>query len=203
MTMFEAIIKAKTAAQLRALRKLGIDIKDHSAFQDENDFLFKVDAIIANDDKQRLESEGYIVEIISNLSDLARTRLKNVSRTNRFSEANRMSDLEIFRIGGQYMNVEEIETELMKYSTIYPDLVELIELPKKTWKNRTSRAVRLHAGTRSNRPGIMFLGGVHAREWGTSDICMHFINRLLTSYTTNSPLSYGKKPLLQIRLRPF
>jgi protein-tyrosine-phosphatase len=92
--MFQAIIKAKTAAQLRALRKLGIDIKDHSASQDENDYLYRVDAIITNNDKQRLESEGYIVIIERDLSDVARARLKEVSRTNKFSEVNTMSDIE-------------------------------------------------------------------------------------------------------------
>jgi hypothetical protein len=55
--MFQAIIKAKGAAQLRKLRKLGIEVKEHSAFQDKNDFLFKVDAIINENDKQSLESE--------------------------------------------------------------------------------------------------------------------------------------------------
>ena len=90
--MFNSTIKATTAAQLRALRKHGIDVKDHSARQDEKDLLFKVDAIISSEDKQRLESEGYIVEIISDLSDVARARLKEVSKTNRFSEVNTMSE---------------------------------------------------------------------------------------------------------------
>ena len=84
--MLHAIIKANTVAQMRALRKRGIDVKDHSARRDEKDFLYKVDAIISKNDKQLLEAEGYIVDIISDLSDIARARLKEVSRTNRFSE---------------------------------------------------------------------------------------------------------------------
>jgi carboxypeptidase T len=191
--MYEAIIKAKTAAQLRNLRKLGIDIKDHSAFQDENDSLFKVDAIVNESDKQKLESEGYSVEIISDLSETAKQRLKEVSRTNRFSKATSLGDLEALSVAGGYMNVEEIETELMKFNTVYPDLVEVMELPKKTSENRSSRAARLHAGTRSDRPAVMFIGGVHAREWGTSDICMHFIRKLLASYSGNTSLIYGNK----------
>jgi carboxypeptidase T len=191
--MFNSTIKATTAAQLRALRKHGIDVKDHSARQDEKDLLFKVDAIISSEDKQRLESEGYIVEIISDLSDVARARLKEVSKTNRFSEVNTMSDLESLTIAGGYMNVEEIETELIKLNKINPDLVELIELPNKTWENRTSRAVRLHTGIGSDRPGVMFIGGVHAREWGTSDICMHFISKLVNSYKSNKEVTYGNK----------
>jgi hypothetical protein len=95
MKMFQAIIKAKTVAQMRALQKRGIDISEHSAGRDEKDFLYKVDAIITKNDKQILEAEGYIVDIISDLSDIARARLKEVSRTNRFSEVVKtMSDKE-------------------------------------------------------------------------------------------------------------
>ena len=86
MKMFQAIIKAKTVAQMKALQKRGIDISEHSACRDKKDFLYKVDAIISKNDKQLLEAEGYIVDIISDLSDIARARLKEVSRTNRFSE---------------------------------------------------------------------------------------------------------------------
>jgi murein tripeptide amidase MpaA len=90
--MFQAIIKAKTAAQLRNLRKLGIDINEHSAFQDENDSLFKVDAIVSDDDIKRLKSVGYGVETMSDLSKIAKERLKEVSRRNRFTKVNTKSN---------------------------------------------------------------------------------------------------------------
>jgi murein tripeptide amidase MpaA len=90
--MFQAIIKAKTAAQLRNLRKLGIDINEHSATQDEKDFLYRVDAIVSDDDIKRLKSVGYGVETISDLSKIAKERLKEVSRRNRFSKVNTKSN---------------------------------------------------------------------------------------------------------------
>jgi hypothetical protein len=92
--MFEAIVKAKTPAELRALRKHGIDINEHSATQDEKDFLYRVDAILSDEDISRLEDEGYIVEKIYDLLDVAKARLKEVSRTNRFKEMNMMADEE-------------------------------------------------------------------------------------------------------------
>jgi carboxypeptidase T len=191
--MFEAIIKAKKVAQLRALRKYGLDIKCPSAFSDEKDYLLRVDAIVSEEDIGRLESEGYTVEKVSDFSDLAKARLNEVSRTNRLSGINTMADLGALRVAGGYMNVEEIEEELLKLSRIYSDLVELIELPNKTWEGKTSRAIRIHGGTRTDKPAVMFLGGVHAREWGASDICMHFIRNLLASYKSNNPLKYGNK----------
>ena len=90
--MYQAIIKANSATQLRSLLELGIDIKEHSAFQDENDYSYKVDAIVSDEDINRLESEGYIVEKVSNLTDIAKSRLKEVSKTNKSSEENIIED---------------------------------------------------------------------------------------------------------------
>ena len=138
--MLHVIIKCKTAAQLRSLRKLRIDIKDHSAFLDENDYLYKVAAIISDDDKQKLESQGYEVQILSDLRNTAKARLKEVSRTNRFRKGASMADFQGFTVFGGYMTVEEIESAMKELANIHPDLVELIELPNKTWENRTSRS---------------------------------------------------------------
>ena len=90
--MFEAIIKAKTVSQLRALRERGMDIKGASAFQDEKDSLFRVDAILSDEDINELVSEGYIVEKVSDFSDTSKARLDEVSKTNRFSRMNTMAD---------------------------------------------------------------------------------------------------------------
>ena len=54
--MYQAIIKANSTTQLRSLLELGIDINEHSAFQDENDYSYKVDAIVSDEDINRLES---------------------------------------------------------------------------------------------------------------------------------------------------
>jgi murein tripeptide amidase MpaA len=192
--MFEAVIKVKKAVQLKELRTLGIgDIKAHSVRQDERDSMLRVDAILSDEELHKLESAGYDVEKISDISEISKARLKEVSRTNRFSRMNTMADLEAFTVAGGYMNVEEIEDELKVHDQVYSDLVELIKLPNKTWEGRVSTAIRIHSGTETDKPSVMFIGGVHAREWGTSDICMHFIRNLLIHYKSNSTLKYGNK----------
>jgi hypothetical protein len=84
--MFEAIIKAKSKNDLKLLGKRRIDFKGNSAVYDKKDFMFRVDAIISDQDKKRLESEGYIVEIVSDLSMVTEERSREVSKTNRFSD---------------------------------------------------------------------------------------------------------------------
>ena len=67
---------------------------------------------------------------------------------------------------------------------MYPEIVKLIPLPEQTYGGLVSKAILIHAGTKdsSERPGIYITGGMHAREWGISDICITFIENLLTSY---------------------
>jgi carboxypeptidase T len=191
--MLQAIIKANTAAKLRQLRRFHIDLKDHSARYDQSTSQYEVAAIISSEQKQQLESAGYSVEVISDLREIAKARLDEVSKVNRFTEAHGMSEFQRFTVYGGYMNVDEIETALIKLHDAYPEIVTLIELPNKTWENRTSRAIRLRKGTNSNRPGVLFTGGIHAREWGTSDICYNFIINLLNSFLSNTELKYGNK----------
>ena len=90
--MFETIIKAKTVSQLRALRERGLDIHEHGAFLDEKDSLFRVDAILSDEEINELASEGYTVEKISDFSNIAKSRLSEVSKTNKFSRMNTMAN---------------------------------------------------------------------------------------------------------------
>ncbi|MCK7476983.1 MAG: hypothetical protein M0C28_05225 [Candidatus Moduliflexus flocculans] len=72
------------------------------------------------------------------------------------------------------MTADEVESALTNLHTLHPDLITLIALPYKTWENRTCRAVRLRAGSKTDRTGVLFTGSMHAREWGRSDICIDF-----------------------------
>lgn len=90
-----------------------------------------------------------------------------------------------------YMNVTEIQSALQGLASTYPGTCELITLPNLTHENRTVRAVRLALGPLDNRPGIAFVGGQHAREWGSGEICVNFATDLLEAYDLDSGLTYG------------
>ena len=165
MELFQAVITAKTASQLRALKKFKLDLKDHTAYQREDTFEYEFIGFLSDEQKQQIESAGQGVEIISNLNQAAEERLHEVSRVNRFIEARTLSEIGE-RAVQNYMTADEVESALINLHNLHPDIVTIIELPNKTWGNRTSRAVRLHAGTNnSNSVGVMFTGSMHAREW--------------------------------------
>lgn len=91
-----------------------------------------------------------------------------------------------------YLNVVEVESSLSGLAAAYPNLCELINLPYHTYEGRTSHALRIGTGPCTNR-GILFIGGVHAREWGSCEISVYLAADLLEAYQKGTGLVYGGK----------
>jgi carboxypeptidase T len=191
MTLYSVRIAAKTLEELHELDKFKLDLKHRAARQEEKN-RYVVPGILHEDQIEKVKTAGYEVQIVSDLSVEAKMRAKGISPVNRFA-ATRAIDLEHKSISQGYLTVEEIESALSSLTKAHPDLVTLIELPNHTWEDRISHAVRVGAGAKPNKPGILFTGSMHAREWGGSDVCINFLYALISSYINNSALSYGGK----------
>jgi murein tripeptide amidase MpaA len=90
-----------------------------------------------------------------------------------------------------YLNVAEVETALqLAAGPANAGFTELITLPHITWEGRTCRAIRIHHGPTA-AVGVYFLGGVHAREWGSPDILVNFVKLLTDAYRTGTGISQG------------
>src|SRR5207249_6289352 len=53
-------------------------------------------------------------------------------------------------------------------------------------------AVKLGSGG-AGRPGLLLLGGVHAREWGSPDILVFFVQQLQQSFAGGTGITLGGK----------
>lgn len=92
-----------------------------------------------------------------------------------------------------YLNVTEVESAIEALSVDFPDLCTLITLPNTTHEGRTSHALRIGLGPLDDRPAMLFIGGQHAREWGSCEICINFAADVLEAYTADAGLTYGGK----------
>lgn len=92
-----------------------------------------------------------------------------------------------------YLNVDEVETATVNLAGAFPGLTQLVTLPNVTVEGRTSHAIRLGAGAPGSREAVMIICGVHAREWGSCEVCINLAPDLLDAYTTNAGLTYGGK----------
>jgi carboxypeptidase T len=193
-------ITATSISDLRELARYGLDLKKRTA-RKKDGAKFSVSGILTDEQIQQVRSLGYIVDVYLDLSIEAGNRLQEVSRVNRFDETYEMHEIKKQIEVPKYMNADEVETALVKLNSSYPDITELIDLKYKTWNGRLSKAIRVSAGSnnKSNRIGVLFTGSMHAREWGGSDICIHFLINLLISYKDNTLLHLSRsEPCLKI-----
>src|SRR5260370_41935400 len=71
--------------------------------------------------------------------------------------------------------------------------MQLNPLPNLTWEGRQCNAIKIANGSDQGRPGVYFLGGGHAREWGSCDILINFIECIEQTYLNGTPFSFGGK----------
>jgi hypothetical protein len=100
-----------------------------------------------------------------------------------------------------YLNLEETLTKLEILAETHPETCELIQLPHLTHEGRESWAIRIHAGERPDRHGVLLIAGVHAREWGSTDILIHLLDALLGSYASNTDVQFGDKTFSAAEVR--
>lgn len=191
MSIFEVQIITGSLEDLRALGKLDLDLKHRAARQQDRN-RFVVPGILTDAEIEKVEAAGYEVNIIDDLSEVAEERKREVSSVNRFLAAGDVSEMATLSVQG-YMTADEVEDALKNMSKQHPNLMTLIELPNPTWEDRVSHAVRLGAAENLDRPGVLFTGSMHAREWGGSDICVSFLINLINAYINGVPLQYGGK----------
>lgn len=75
----------------------------------------------------------------------------------------------------------------------YPHLCELVDLPERSHERRVIRALKLAGGTGTDRRGVLFLGGVHAREVINPDTLVSLALRLCQAYDGGTGLTFGGK----------
>jgi murein tripeptide amidase MpaA len=103
---------------------------------------------------------------------------------------------------GGYLGVDEVEAALAAAAGPQnAGFTELMQLPEKTWEGRSSSLLRIGKGNSADRPGIYLLGGVHAREWGSPDILVNFVEQLTSAYRNGASVKIGKKTFAAARLK--
>lgn len=101
-----------------------------------------------------------------------------------------------------FLNVTEIESALIGLSNTYPSLTELLPLPNVTFEGRRSHALLIRGDQSFKcRKALVFVSGVHAREWGGPDILVNLATDLLEAYTANAGLAYGGKTFSAATIR--
>lgn len=92
-----------------------------------------------------------------------------------------------------YLSVTAISDAVNFIATTYSTITSSFVLPESSLEGRQIKALKIAGGTGSNRTGVLFLGGTHARELVNPETVVSFALRLCDAYTHNTSLSFGPK----------
>jgi murein tripeptide amidase MpaA len=175
------------------LRKRGIEISDHG-ISFAPDIGYTVTAFAAPKEIRELERDGYRVVQHEDADELGKARQREVGTGNRYAGSGKRGSPPFPKRGTKYLNVDEVESALAAAAaTPYANITSLITLPNPTHEGRQCHALKIAAQGGANRVGVYFLGGVHAREWGSCDILINFIQQIEQAYVNGTSLTFGGK----------
>ncbi len=155
---------------------------------------FVADVFADDEQLARLREAGYEVDVHEDVEEAGKRRQAEVRQPGMRAAA-------AVAAVDHYLNVGDVETSLANAAAANPAFTQLFALPNKTWEGRTCHAIKIAKGSQQPRPGIYFLGGVHAREWGSPDILIHFIEQLCEAYRTNSGITIGNAKFTAAQIR--
>jgi len=158
-----------------------------------------VDAYVPEEKIGWLERHGYAVTRLEKNDGLARQRqVEGRKAVDQRLKKGRYGDV-IW--GGGYLTTEEVEAAIELGERNHGAYFQRIPLPNLTWEKRRSHAVRIGKGNGKRRPAVCFTGGVHGREWGSSDILVYFAMRVLRAYRDRSAIRLGSKLFTAAQIR--
>lgn len=115
-----------------------------------------------------------------------------INKTDTISEAEKKTGSFALSSTG-YLTSEGIETTLQHLSKLYPSITELIVLPEKSHEGRMSRAIKIRVDNATPKTGLLFIGGVHAREIVNPDMLVILASNICSAYTSKSGLVFPGK----------
>lgn len=209
VTRYFVEVMATSKQQLINLHNFELDLFQPTAkTKDANEF--SIEGLLTIEDVKRLVENGYKVLVkkkpedktpaVSQIasfhdwiteSDSARIS-KDVEKAKEGKETSKHTLSTAGPTGG-YLTSEGIEAALQHIAKSFPSIVELIHLPEKTHDRRTSRAIKVSKNGANPENGLLFLGGVHAREIINPDLLVKFALDLCNAFSSGTGLTFGAK----------
>jgi hypothetical protein len=88
-----------------------------------------------------------------------------------------------------YHNYSELVTYLLQLNLTKPQLVDVFQIGT-SWQNRKIYCVRLtNKAVQQLKPSVLFIGRHHAREPITTELCLYFIDYMVSNFEQNQTVS--------------
>ena len=90
-----------------------------------------------------------------------------------------------------YRTVAQLDSVMNILSSFFPALCTRVELPNRSIQGRPIYALRMHAGSATNRRGVLIAGGLHARELMNPDAIADLQLDLALAYLNETGITLG------------
>jgi murein tripeptide amidase MpaA len=91
-----------------------------------------------------------------------------------------------------YMSVGAVDGAIDSVCSSFPAMAKPIALPERSVEGRLVRAIKIASpGNPDTRTGVLFVGGVHARELINPETLVEFAYRLCAAYSGGTGLAFG------------
>jgi carboxypeptidase T len=181
------------AAMVDLVRKHEIEVFDHG-IRSATAGGYTVTALATPQEIQKLQQSEYHVVQHEDADKLGKLRQRQVGVSNRYKLSASRRSRRLSSRRTRYLNVEEVESAIGAAAEApYSGIAKLIALPYLTWEGRQCHALRIGSQSGADRTCVYFLGGVHAREWGSCDILINFIEQVEQAYVNGTFLTFGRK----------
>ena len=100
-----------------------------------------------------------------------------------------------------YLTTQGIDQAITHLVNTYSSICTPINLPEGSIEGERIRACKIAGGTASNRHGVLFLGGVHARELINPDALLYFAVQLCNAYKKGLGLTFGGRTYTSFAVR--
>ncbi len=189
MPTYRATIRGKDYdAMADLVRKYRVGIAGHTARPLARG-AYRVHALVTGQQIRTLEKAGYKITRHEDVHVEGRKRRADIRKAGPTAA---LAAPHVDDTTG-YLTVDHVEGALLiEAGPPNAAFVQRFALPHQTWEGRTCHAVKIGHGSGANRPGIYLLGGVHAREWGSPDILINFLQKLAAAYRTQSGITIAQ-----------
>ncbi|SDZ23907.1 Zinc carboxypeptidase [Amycolatopsis xylanica] len=89
-----------------------------------------------------------------------------------------------------YSDSSQLYQRLRIYADALPGAASVIELPERSVQGTKIPVLRFRRGTRTDRPGVLLLGGVHARELMNPEILDNWMFRMAYAIEAQTSVNY-------------
>ncbi|PIK36006.1 putative carboxypeptidase B [Apostichopus japonicus] len=79
-----------------------------------------------------------------------------------------------------YHTLDEIDTWMVNFEALYPERVSIVQAST-THEGKDIKAIKI-SGKNANNPAVVFLGGIHAREWISPATMLNIAKKLVENY---------------------